>query len=95
MGQHRSEGSRQAVGMLCVPMSIQYCCMYMYSIQQSSESGYSHIIIEGNFNYPEIEWTTWATNMSAEHHSQKYIDTCRDAYLYLHIQEPTGYRHGQ
>ena len=39
-------------------------------IQQSSDRGYSHITIEGDFNYPEIEWTTWMTSKSAEHHSQ-------------------------
>ena len=64
-------------------------------IQQSSERDYSHIIIEGYFHYPEIEWTTWTTMKSAEHHSQKFIVTCRDAYMYHHIQEPTRYIYGQ
>ena len=66
---------------------IHDCSMWsnLLALKSTSERGYPHIIIKGDFNYPEVEWTT---SKSAEHNNQKFIDTCRDAYMYQHIQEP-------
>ncbi|KAK2145209.1 hypothetical protein LSH36_694g00026 [Paralvinella palmiformis] len=44
---------------------------------------------------PEIEWTTWSTTKSEEHHRQKFIDACRNTYLHQHTTQPTCHRHGQ
>ena len=41
---------------------------------------------------PEIEWTTWGMTKSEEHHSQKFIDACRDTYLHQHTTQPTCHR---
>ena len=51
------------------------CSMWsnLLALKSTSDRGYSHIIIEGEFTYQEIEWTT---SKSAEHHSHKFIDTC-------------------
>ena len=66
---------------------IHDCSMWsnLLVLKSTSERGYPRIIIKGDFNYPEVEWTT---SKSAEHNNQKFIDTCRDAYMYQHIQEP-------
>jgi len=56
---------------------------------------YTNTVIAWDFNYPEIDWTTWGTNKSEEHHSKKFIDVCRDVYLHQHTTQPTQHRHGQ
>ncbi|KAK2170409.1 hypothetical protein LSH36_3g26070 [Paralvinella palmiformis] len=61
-------------------------------LQQIPEYDSTHTVIAGDFNCPEIEWTTWSTTKSEEHHSQKFIDACRDAYLHQHT---TRHRHSQ
>ena len=63
-------------------------------LQQIPESDYTHTVIAGDFNYPEIDWNTWTTAKSEEHHSHKFIDACRDAYLHQHTTQPTRHRHG-
>jgi len=58
-------------------------------LKKIPEYDYTHTVIAGDFNYPEIDWTTWSTNKSEEHHSQKFTDACRDAYLHHHTTQPT------
>ncbi|KAK2162970.1 hypothetical protein LSH36_88g00014 [Paralvinella palmiformis] len=60
-----------------------------------NDSSYSHILIGGDFNYHEIDWTTWTTSKLADHHSQTFLDICRDVYLFQQVSEPTQVRHGQ
>lgn len=55
----------------------------------------SHIMITGDFNYPEINWNTMTTSKHEDHASQKFLDTMRDNFLLQHVTEPTRYRHGQ
>ena len=64
-------------------------------LQQIPEYDSTHTVITWDFNYPEIEWTTWSTTKSEEHHSQKFSDACRFTYLHQHTTQPTRHRHGQ
>ncbi|KAK2150592.1 hypothetical protein LSH36_399g04006 [Paralvinella palmiformis] len=60
-----------------------------------NDSGYSHIFIGEDFDYPEMDWTTWATSKQVDHHSRTFLDICRDVYLFQQVSEPTPVRHGQ
>ena len=64
-------------------------------LSEVAEMDCSHIILAGDFNYPDIDWSTWTTSKSQNHESQKCIDACSDTFLHQHVLEPTRYRHGQ
>ena len=53
---------------------------------------YSHRCIVGDFNYKDINWTSWTTPHGAESKEQKFIDTIRNCYFYQHIQQETRRR---
>ena len=52
-------------------------------------------MVTGDFNVPEIDWTTVTTTKGQNHVSQTLIDTMRDLFLHQHIDQPTRHRHGQ
>lgn len=59
-------------------------CDLMLSIQ-----GYSHVLICGDFNYPNINWSSLSCTSSC---SQMFLDSIHDSYLSQHVTEPTHYR---
>ena len=50
---------------------------------------YTHLLICGDFNYPNIDWSTMSSN---SHHAQLFSHTIQHHYLYQHVHEPTRYR---
>ena len=56
-------------------------CNLMLSLQ-----GYSHVLICGNFNYPNINWSSLSCSTS---YSQMLLDAIHDSYLSQHVTEPT------
>ena len=58
----------------------------------SKLKNYTHLLIMGDFNYPDIDWENWSSNDIT---SQKFIETVQDAYLFQHITKPTRHREGQ
>ena len=55
----------------------------------------THLTIVGDFNYPNIDWSTTTRTKGSQQTNQKFIDTVCDAFLHQHATEPTRYRHGQ
>ena len=53
---------------------------------------FSHLIILGDFNFPDIDWTTWS---SKEDKSAELLECFRDNYLYQVIDSETRHRQGQ
>ena len=45
----------------------------------SKLKNYTHLLIMGDFNYPDIDWENWSSNDIT---SQKFIETVQDAYLF-------------
>ena len=54
----------------------------------------SHLLICGDFNYPEIDWVNEHVNESTPVISP-FIQVIQDNNLYQHVTEPTIYRHNQ
>jgi len=52
----------------------------------------SHLLICGDFNYCDINWSDPTLPSSCTHHSQMFLDALHDLYLYQHIFQPTRYR---
>ena len=57
-----------------------------------AKKNYSHRCIVGDFNYKDINWTSWTTPHGTESKEQKFIDTIRNCYFYQHIQQETRRR---
>lgn len=50
---------------------------------------YSHTIINGDINYPGIDWENISTSQGPGEDEYEFIETIRDCFLYQHILENT------
>ncbi|KAK3101128.1 hypothetical protein FSP39_001163, partial [Pinctada imbricata] len=58
----------------------------------NAEDIYSHILVAGDFNFPDINWTTWN---SRDKQSIDFIESLRDGFLEQMIDKPTRFRINQ
>lgn len=58
----------------------------------SLEKNFSHILITGDFNYPNINWDTWS---SSDNVGRDLLECVRDCYFYQLVDKPNRYRVGQ
>ena len=56
-----------------------------------SVTGFTHLLITGDFNYPDINWSHCSCT---NHNLQLFLDTIQDMYLFQHVMCPTRYRSG-
>jgi hypothetical protein len=51
-------------------------------ISEATNKGYSHILIIGDFNYPDIDWENWNTKGdNTNSHEYKFVETIQDNFL--------------
>ena len=55
----------------------------------------TNLILTGDYNYPQINWTDEGYGRAEEKKAAEFLDSVMDAYLTQHITEPTRYRTGQ
>ncbi len=55
----------------------------------------SHILIAGDFNYPEIDWNLMQSLKNDDHKASIFLDTVQDCYLCQHTKHPTNHRADQ
>ena len=56
------------------------------------EEKYKHILIMGDFNFPDVNWNTWSAKSDQ---SQAFVESLQDSYLYQAVLEPTRIRVNQ
>ena len=72
------------------PSSSKEDCINLNNLfNEISNKQYSHILIMGDFNYPDINWKNCTTETGIGDTQYEFIETVRDCYLYQHILEPT------
>lgn len=59
-----------------------------------TNSRYSHVLIAGDFNFPQINWKTGLSSAPLSHGSHAFIDILHDSFLYQHVENPTRFRLG-
>lgn len=59
---------------------------------KASETQNTHILIMGDFNYPEITWEPLRLPNSVAHPAFQFVECLRDCFFYQHVQEPTHER---
>ena len=52
----------------------------------------SHLLIVGDFNIKEIDWTNMCTPENKNHISTLFLECLRDCFSFQHVKEPTRYR---
>lgn len=52
----------------------------------------THVLVTGDFNYPEVNWSEGSSPSNADHKATVFLDTIRDTFLYQHVAEPTHCR---
>ncbi len=55
----------------------------------------SHLLIMGDFNHPEINWTDVTSPTDDNHKASIFLESVRDAYLYQHVSDATHFRSNQ
>ncbi len=62
-------------------------------ISEASSLGHSHILLMGDFNYPDINWNNWSTKGdNTESEEFLLLENLRDNYLFQHVDRPTRWR---
>ena len=65
-------------------------------IRNFNSWGYSHVLILGDFNYPDIKWTNGGgTVRSLTSEAGKFVEAPMDAFLYQHVEFNTRYQINQ
>ena len=56
---------------------------------------FSHILIIGDFNVKEINWSLCESSEKQEHISSVFLEGIKYCFLFQHVREPTRFREGQ
>ena len=56
---------------------------------------FSHCLIVGDFNLPQINWEDQSSSAPPGHSSHSFIETIQECFLYQHVSHPTRYRLGE
>ncbi|XP_072032859.1 uncharacterized protein [Amphiura filiformis] len=56
---------------------------------------FSHLLVVGDFNHPEIDWESWTSSAGDNHESSLFLDCLQDNYLHQITNFDTRYRIGQ
>ena len=55
-------------------------------IREAASKTYSHILLMGDFNYPNIDWNNWTTKSeNTESQQFKFIECIQDNFLCQHV----------
>ena len=63
-------------------------------LREATSLNNSHLVIGGDFNYPEIDWANMISTAGTSHHSHLFIQCVQECFLYQLVDEPTRYRPG-
>lgn len=75
------------------PNSSQDNTMKLFQLlNETCNEKYTHKIILGDFNFPDIDWNNWTTTVSENHVAFKFLECIRDNFLEQPITQPTRWR---
>ena len=55
----------------------------------------SHLLICGDFNIPQIDWSTSFCHAPDSHFAHRFLDVIQDCLLHQHVTRPTRFRDGE
>ena len=63
-------------------------------LRDAASRNNSHLVIAGDFNYPEIDWKNMLSRAGTSHHSHLFIQCVQESFLFQSVDEPTRFRIG-
>ena len=93
-----SNGDKLLIGCVYLsPSGNRHCSMAeLYgTLKLTSSQKASHILIGGDFNAPQVDWTDIYSDAPPGHYSHDLIRCVQDNFLTQHVTRPTRHRHGQ
>ena len=63
-------------------------------LQAVHSSNPSHLLVTGDFNLPQIDWTSSFCAAPDSHHAHKFLAAVQDCLLFQHAMQPTRFRDG-
>ncbi len=64
-------------------------------LKMASSLNYSHMLIMGDFNHPEITWMPIQMPSEPLHPATQFVECIRDCFLHQHVNKPTHFRGDQ
>ena len=64
------------------------------ALRHACSLNHSHLLIVGDLNMPQINWSTSYSSAPEEHFSHAFIQASQDCFLQQHVSRPTRFRHG-
>ena len=61
-------------------------------LKSATNGRHSHVVIMGDFNYPEIDWIRECSNVGVNHQATKFMEGVRDTFMHQHVEHPTHRR---
>ena len=61
-------------------------------LKEVSVGKYTHRCILGDFNYKDINWSTWTTNHNHDSKEELFLKTVEDCFFHQHVNQPTRRR---
>ncbi|WAR22203.1 hypothetical protein MAR_016177, partial [Mya arenaria] len=58
-------------------------------LSQACSLTFDHLVILGDFNFPEIDWSTWTVHRNETHPAFSFVECLRDNFLNQHVQGVT------
>ena len=71
--------------------SVTQLCKLLRTI---SDTHPSHLVVVGDFNFPEIDWKHEMSVAPPLHIAHTFLEATRDCFLFQHVKHPTRFRHG-
>ena len=63
------------------------------TLEDINEKKHSHVLLMGDFNLPNINWTDWTTkSLKPECYENQFIEGLRDSFLFQHVTDYTRQR---
>ena len=63
--------------------------------EHATEAGFSHVVIAGDLNMPQINWQLGMSTAPEGHYTHRFVNSTQDLFLHQHVLEPTRFRHGE
>ncbi len=69
--------------------------MALYQALKEKSVERSHILIAGDFNQPDIDWSDNLSPSDPYHRATTFLESIRDCFLCQHVRDPTHFRVNQ
>ena len=64
-------------------------------LKTSTSSKFSHVLIAGDINMPQIDWVTNFSHAPDHHFTHMFVKGTQECLLFQHVTKPTRYRAGE